>query len=180
MTLRGGQKLLGRPGFRPGRGAAEEGSTPRSPPPCPGRLRPPRGSRVRRLPAAWPVGTPPSARQAGAPTQLSTQVRRVGLFARPRPSPGASHRAGRLPSAARPLPLPGPVAGGPSDPRPAAPAPPARRPPAPPASLPPSFPPAPGEGAGGSPLEPGAPLTFPPPPSSCSAMFMVQSGQAAP
>lgn len=84
---------------------------------------------MRRLPAAWPVGTPPSARQPGAhPGQADWAVR-------PRPSPGASHQAPRLPPAARPLPLRGPVTWRPSNPCPAPPSP----CPSPPVCQPPSL-----------------------------------------
>lgn len=93
-------------------GGGEEGGTPGSPPQRPGRLRPPRGSRVRRLPAAWPVGTPPSARQSERPPRSG------GWGCSPRPSPSASHQAGRLPPAARPLPLPGPATWAPPTPAP--------------------------------------------------------------
>lgn len=152
-------------------GPGEDGRAPSSPPLSPGRLRPPRGSRARPLPAAWPVGTPPSATGRGAP-----QVRRIRLMA----------RGPALAPAPAPLPRPAPPV------RSEAPSPPGTcdlgslrplllQPPAPARgcrSV--SLPPSPGEGMGGSALQPGAPRTLPPPPSSCSAMFMVESPRAAP
>jgi len=160
------RELLGVPGVMPGLGGlVRQGRPPCPPPRRPGRPRPLRGSRERLHPAAWRVCTPPSARQSGRRPRSGREGCAPTALPR-RPSPGRAppaSSAGPLPSSQpgslRPPPVklvrepePLPNAAGPSAP-----------------STP-----------GPLPRSPGPALTLPPPPSSCSATLMLESGPAAP